>query len=111
MAVDLGRRPQNSSKTDYIKSCPECETPLVRKEGEAQHYCPNDEGCPPQIIGRIQHYISRKALDIEGLGGETVALLVNEGLINDYADLYELTADQIIHLERCLLYTSDAADE
>ena len=107
MAVDLGRRPQNSSKTDYIKSCPECETPLVRKEGEAQHYCPNDEGCPPQIIGRIQHYISRKALDIEGLGGETVALLVNEGLINDYADLYELTADQIIHLERMAQKSAD----
>ncbi|MFB1026443.1 MAG: NAD-dependent DNA ligase LigA [Flavobacteriaceae bacterium] len=100
MGVDLGRRSLNSSKTVYISSCPECETPLVRKEGEAQHYCPNDMGCSPQIIGRIQHYISRKALDIEGLGGETVALLVNEGLIHDYADLYDLTTDQIIHLDR-----------
>ena len=107
MGVDLGRRSLNSSKTVYISSCPECETPLVRKEGEAQHYCPNDTGCSPQIIGRIQHYISRKALDIEGLGGETVALLVNEGLIHDYADLYDLTTDQIIHLDRMAEKSAD----
>ena len=72
----------------------------MRNEGEAQHYCPNDEGCPPQIIGRIQHFISRKAMDIEGLGGETVALLVNNGLINNYADLYTLTKEEILPLER-----------
>ena len=107
MGVDLDRRPAESSQTVYISSCPECDTPLVRKEGEAQHYCPNDVGCPPQIIGRIQHYISRKALDIEGLGGETVALLVNEGLIRNYADLYELTADQIIHLDRMAEKSAD----
>lgn len=107
MGVDLDRRPAESSQTVYISSCPECDTPLVRKEGEAQHYCPNDLSCPPQIIGRIQHYISRKALDIEGLGGETVALLVNEGLIRDYADLYELTADQIIHLDRMAEKSAD----
>jgi DNA ligase (NAD+) len=107
MGVDLGRRSLNSSKTVYISSCPECETPLVRKEGEAQHYCPNDMDCSPQIIGRIQHYISRKALDIEGLGGETVALLVNEGLIHDYADLYDLTTDQIIHLDRMAEKSAD----
>ena len=107
MGVDLGRRSLNSSKTVYISSCPECETPLVRKEGEAQHYCPNDTGCSPQIIGRIQHYISRKALDIEGLGGETVALLVNEGLIHDYADLYDLSTSQIIHLDRMAEKSAD----
>ena len=107
MGVDFGRRSLNSSKIVYISSCPECETPLVRKEGEAQHYCPNDMGCSPQIIGRIQHYISRKALDIEGLGGETVALLVNEGLIHDYADLYDLTTDQIIHLDRMAEKSAD----
>lgn len=107
MGVDLDRRPAESSQTVYISSCPECDTPLVRKEGEAQHYCPNDVSCPPQIIGRIQHYISRKALDIEGLGGETVALLVNEGLIRDYADLYELTTDQIIHLDRMAEKSAD----
>ena len=107
MGVDLDRRPAESSQTVYISSCPECDTPLVRKEGEAQHYCPNDVSCPPQIICRIQHYISRKALDIEGLGGETVALLVNEGLIRDYADLYELTTDQIIHLDRMAEKSAD----
>lgn len=107
MGVDLDRRPAESIQTVYISSCPECDTPLVRNEGEAQHYCPNDVGCTPQIIGRIQHYISRKALDIEGLGGETVALLVHEGLIRDYADLYELTADRIIHLDRMAEKSAD----
>ena len=107
MGVDLSRRTPESLPTVYISSCPECNTPLVRKDGEAQHYCPNDLGCSPQIIGRIQHYISRKALDIEGLGGETVALLVNAGLIRDYADLYELTADQIIHLDRMAEKSAD----
>ena len=107
MGVDLSRRTPESLPTVYISSCPECDTPLVRKDGEAQHYCPNDLGCSPQIIGRIQHYISRKALDIEGLGGETVALLVNAGLIRDYADLYELTADQIIHLDRMAEKSAD----
>jgi DNA ligase (NAD+) len=86
--------------TFYLGTCPECETELVRKEGEAQHYCPNYYGCPPQIIGRIQHYISRKAMDIEGLGGETVALLFNNGLVTNYADLYDLTVDQVMPLER-----------
>jgi DNA ligase (NAD+) len=107
IGVDLSRRKQGSDKIVYINYCTECESPLVRKEGEAQHYCPNDMGCSPQIIGRIQHYISRKALDIEGLGGETVALLVNAGLIRDYADLYELTADQIIHLDRMAIKSAD----
>lgn len=100
IAVDLTKRTTDTSPTLYISVCPECATDLVRKEGEAQHYCPNDLGCPPQIIGRIQHYISRKAMDIEGLGGETVALLVKEGLIHNYADLYELTVEQLLPLER-----------
>jgi DNA ligase (NAD+) len=100
IAVDLSKRPQNSQPTKYITECPECNTPLVRTEGEAQHYCPNYNGCNPQIIGRIQHFISRKAMDIEGLGGETVGLLVNEALINNYSDLYELTKEQVIPLER-----------
>lgn len=100
IAVDLSKRPANSIPTQYITNCPECYTQLVRTEGEAQHYCPNYNGCKPQIIGRIQHFISRKAMDIEGLGGETVALLVNEGLIRDYSDLYELTKEQVIPLER-----------
>lgn len=100
IGVDFTQRDPNSQPTQYISECPECSTPLVRTEGEAQHYCPNAEGCPPQIIGRIQHFISRKAMDIEGLGGETVALLVNNGLINNYADLYLLKSEQIIPLER-----------
>jgi DNA ligase (NAD+) len=100
IAVDLSKRPDNSEPTQYITHCPECNTELVRSEGEANHYCPNFYGCPPQIIGRIQHYISRKAMDIEGLGGETVALLFNNGLVHNYADLYELTVEQILPLER-----------
>ncbi|HLA55051.1 MAG TPA: NAD-dependent DNA ligase LigA [Flavobacterium sp.] len=100
IAVDLSKRPENSQPTVYITHCPECNTELVRTPGEAQHYCPNFYGCPPQIIGRIQHYISRKAMDIEGLGGETVALLFNNGLVKNYADLYELKVDQILPLER-----------
>ena len=100
IGVDLTKRPTNSEKTIYITHCPECNSELIRTEGEANHYCQNFYGCPPQIIGRIQHYISRKAMDIEGLGGETVALLFNNGLVNDYADLYELTVEQILPLER-----------
>jgi DNA ligase (NAD+) len=100
IAVDLTKRPENSIATEYITHCPECQTELVRSEGEANHYCPNFYGCPPQIIGRIQHFISRKAMDIEGLGGETVALLYNNHLVQNYADLYELAVDQILPLER-----------
>jgi DNA ligase (NAD+) len=100
IAVDKTKRPENSVHTSYITHCPECQTELIRGEGEANHYCPNFYGCPPQIVGRIQHFISRKAMDIEGLGGETVALLFNNGLVHDYADLYELKVDQILPLER-----------
>lgn len=107
IGVDFTKRDPNSTPTEYITHCPECETPLIRTEGEAQHYCPNADGCPPQIIGRIQHFISRKAMDIEGLGGETVALLVNSGLINNYADLYTLKTEQIIPLERMAQKSAD----
>ena len=98
--IGVAQRGNETDRTKYITHCPECQTELIRKEGEAQHYCPNFYGCPPQIIGRIQHYISRKAMDIEGLGGETVALLFNNGLVKDYSDLYELTVNQVIPLER-----------
>lgn len=98
--VDLSKRPDNSEPTKYITHCPECQTELIRGESEANHYCPNFYGCPPQIIGRIQHFISRKAMDIEGLGGETVALLYNNNLVHNYADLYELKVEQILPLER-----------
>ncbi len=100
MGVDFSQRPVDSQPTQYITECPECSTPLERKEGEAQHFCPNDTGCPPQITGRIQHFISRKAMDIEGLGSETVELLFKEGLIANYADLYTLTKEQVMPLER-----------
>ncbi|MGI9552591.1 MAG: NAD-dependent DNA ligase LigA, partial [Aurantibacter sp.] len=100
IGVDLVKRSADSHPTQYISECPECGTSLVREEGEAQHFCPNDTGCPPQITGRIQHFISRKAMDIEGLGSETVELLFKEGLIGNYADLYTLTKEQIMPLER-----------
>ena len=98
--IGVAKRGNQAEPTKYITHCPECHTELTRKEGEANHFCPNFYGCPPQIIGRIQHYISRKAMDIEGLGGETVALLFNNGLVKDYSDLYELTVDQILPLDR-----------
>ena len=98
--IGVAKRGNQAEPTKYITHCPECHTELTRKEGEANHFCPNFYGCPPQIIGRIQHYISRKAMDIEGLGGETVALLYNNGLVKDYSDLYELTVDQILPLDR-----------
>ena len=107
IAVDFSKRLPNSQPTQYIKNCPECGTELLRNEGEVQHYCPNYNGCHPQIVGRIQHFISRKAMDIEGLGGETVALLVKEGLIRDYSDLYALSKDQVIGLERMAEKSSD----
>ena len=98
--IAVAKRGDQTEPTKYITHCPECQTELVRSEGEANHFCPNFYGCPPQIIGRIQHFITRKAMDIDGLGGETVALLFNAGLITNYADLYELKKEQIIPLER-----------
>ena len=98
--IAVAERGNETEPTHYITHCPECQTKLERKEGEANHYCPNFYGCPPQIIGRIQHYITRKAMDIEGLGGETVALLYNNGLVKNYADLYDLKIEQILPLER-----------
>ena len=100
IAVDFTKRAEYSQSTIYATHCPECQTALVRSEGDAKHYCPNMYGCAPQITGRIQHFISRKAMNIDGLGGETVDLLRKEGLIENYADLYNLTAEQVIPLER-----------
>lgn len=87
-------------KVHFIKECPVCGTPLVRYEGEAAHYCPNDTGCPPQITGKIEHYISRKAMDIEGIGSETVELFYQMGLLRDASDLYKLKASEIASLDR-----------
>ncbi|MCW5516527.1 NAD-dependent DNA ligase LigA [Muriicola sp. Z0-33] len=107
IGVDFSRRDVDSAATNYITTCPECGTTLERQPGEAQHFCPNDTGCPPQITGRIQHFISRKAMDIEGLGGETVELLFKEGLISNYADLYTLTREQLLPLERMAEKSAD----
>jgi len=98
--IAVANRGNQAEPIQYITHCPECQTELVRSEGEANHFCPNFYGCPPQIIGRIQHFITRKAMDIDGLGGETVTLLFNAGLVTNYADLYELKKEQIIPLER-----------
>ncbi len=100
ISVNLKKRLETSMPTIYAKKCPECNTELLRTEGDAKHYCPNEFGCAPQITGRIQHFISRKAMNIDGLGGETVDLLRKEGLIQNYADLYDLIVEQVIPLER-----------
>lgn len=98
--VDRTQRPADSVPFRYIDRCPVCGTPLVRYEGEAKHYCPNQSGCRPQIIGRIIHFIRRKAMDIEGLGEETVELLYENGLVHDISDLYDLQAPQLACLPR-----------
>jgi len=98
--VDAGRRIPGSVAVTFPENCPECSTPLVRTEGEANHYCPNYLHCPPQITRRIIHFVSRKAMDIEGLGEETVELLWSKGLIRNVADLYDLKLDQLAALER-----------
>jgi DNA ligase (NAD+) len=98
--VDLDKRLADAKPVEFISTCPECHTALVRKDGEAHHYCPNMEFCPPQITGRIEHFISRKAMNIDGLGAETIVQLCEAGLILVPADLYDLTREQILPLER-----------
>lgn len=105
--IGVAERGNQLVPTKYITNCPECQTELVRNEGEANHFCPNFYGCPPQIIGRIQHFITRKAMDIDGLGAETVALLYNANLVANYADLYELKKQQILPLERMAEKSAD----
>lgn len=100
VGADQASRHPMALPVDFIKTCPECGTALIRKEGEAAHYCPNEDGCPPQIKGKMEHFISRKAMNIDGLGSETIDLLYNEGLIKNIADLYELKKEQISRLER-----------
>lgn len=99
VGVETKQRDIFSQPTEYISICPECETELVRKEGDAKHYCPNEWGCPPQIKGKMQHFISRKAMNIDGLGEETIDLLYEQGLTKNTADLYELNFDQLFELE------------
>lgn len=97
-AVDTARRPAHAPRVAYPALCPACGTPLVRDEGEAQHYCPNEHACPPQIVRRIEHFVSRKAMDIDGLGGETVDTLFQAGLVHNVADLYDLGQEQVLAL-------------
>ncbi len=102
--VDLEYRMQHgqsisSSKHSYITHCPECGTELIRNEGEAQHYCPNEWGCPPQIKGRMEHFISRKAMNIDGMGAETISGLWQKGLLRNSADIYDLTVQQLLGIE------------
>lgn len=100
IGVDISLRGKNSAPITYVTHCPECGTELIRVDGEAKHYCPNQTGCPPQLKGRVIHFISRKAMNIDGLGEETVELLFSEGLVNDIADLYDLTYEKLLGLER-----------
>lgn len=98
--VELSERPADSKPFEYITHCPECGSELVRYEGEAKHFCPNSTECKPQIIGRIVHFVSRKAMDIEGLGGETIELLWENGMLKDIADIYDLNPQQLAALPR-----------
>ena len=100
VGVDHSGRNENSKKIVFISNCPECGTALIKNEGEANHFCPNYLHCPPQIKGRIEHFISRKAMDIDGLGEETIDLLFNKNLIRNFADLYDLKMEQLVPLER-----------
>ncbi len=100
VGIDLASRHPMAQPVVFVKDCPECGTQLVRKEGEAAFYCPNEDGCPPQIKGKMEHFISRKAMNIDGLGAETIDLLYNEGLVRNIADLYDLQKEQISKLER-----------
>ncbi|MGB2245232.1 MAG: NAD-dependent DNA ligase LigA [Flavobacteriaceae bacterium] len=107
MGFDPLRRGELIDQIQYITHCPDCNAPLKRLAGEAQHYCVNDMFCPTQIIGKIQHFVSRKAMDIEGLGGETVALLYHHGLIKTVADLYRLRKEDLLPLERMAEKSAD----
>lgn len=98
-AVDLEKRKGNLDIVQFPTNCPECGTELIRKEGEANHYCPNDKGCPPQIKGKIEHFIQRKALNIENLGTETIDMFYRKGLVTTPADLYDLKYENLLNLE------------
>lgn len=98
--VELSQREIFSEKVLFIKNCPECNSPLQRNPGEAAHFCPNEMACPPQVKGKLVHFIGRKAMDIDSMGAETIEMLYDKNLIKTYADLYELKYEQLIQLER-----------
>lgn len=100
VSVNLEKRDAKNSKVLYAFECPECKTKLIRKESEAQHYCPNENFCPPQVKGKMEHFVSRKAMNIDSLGGETINQLYEAGLLKNIADIYELKKEQLLPLER-----------
>ena len=100
VGVVLSERPEGSQPHAYATVCPDCETPLERAEEEARHYCPNDIGCPEQIKGRVEHFAGRKALNIDGLGDKAVKQLFEAGMLRDPADLYDLTLEPLLTLDR-----------
>lgn len=100
IGVDLSKRAADSEPLKYITHCPECGTELKRNEGEAVHFCPNETGCPPQIKGRMEHFVSRKAMDIDSMGAETIELLFQKGLVKNSADIYDLKKEDVITLDR-----------
>ena len=100
VGIDFSQRALDSQPETYITHCPECQTELVRAEGEAQHYCPNDQLCPPQVIGKIEHFVGRKAMDIQSIGSEMAETLYRNNLVKTAADLYDLTFEQLIQLDR-----------
>ena len=100
VGVNIDKRKGNNPVVRFIENCPECNAKLVRQEGEANHYCPNEVACPPQIKGKLEHFISRKGMNIDGLGSETVDMLYEKGLVGNIADLYDLTFDQVVSLDR-----------
>ncbi|WP_292266392.1 NAD-dependent DNA ligase LigA [Butyricimonas sp.] len=104
VGVDVEKRLPDAPAIEFITRCPECGTELIRNEGEANHYCPNEDHCPPQIAGKLEHFVSRKAMDIEGMGSETIDLLLTKGFIRDIADIYTLPAKraELIGLEKIL---------
>lgn len=99
-SVDLTKRKKSSQPIHYIDKCPECGTTLIRQEGEANHYCPNEKGCPPQITGKIEHFIQRKAMDIDSLGEQTIKQLFLLGLVKTPADLYDLKKEDLLKLDK-----------
>lgn len=114
VGVDVDNRKESALRIEFISHCPECHSPLSRLDGEAQHYCLNESSCEPQVSGRIDHFISRKAMDIMGMGSETVALLVKKNLVRTPADLYKLTYEELIQLdgfkERSVLNVLDGVE-
>ncbi len=100
IAVDESKRAESSVRTEYIQICPECSAKLIRNPGEANHYCPNELGCPPQVKGKMEHFVSRKAMDIDSLGSETIAQLYDNGLVTNIADIYTLKNENLLCLER-----------